>query len=247
MGRTAALWHLALAPRDRLRSPQDPQRTSQRSVHFRAAGPASFGSPEPALSAPGRAGAGPAAVASAAGPEAACGGARAGGGGMNGAGKRPAEGHPGQYVPRKRPAADEEDFVEEDFELEPPEDEDEEGADMVRRRCSGRRWGSLGDHSPCSPICGCASLRHGAPAYWAGQAPSNPQCHGSPPRCPPLPLRACWRRWTRGRWARRGATGRARPLRSSTPPPTSWVRGRAVSRGLSESGVAGGVLAGPPA
>ncbi|KAL4435029.1 hypothetical protein ABPG77_003854 [Micractinium sp. CCAP 211/92] len=43
--------------------------------------------------------------------------------------KRPAPGE-GQYVPRKRPAAEDDDMMEEDFDLEPPEDEFDEGPDL---------------------------------------------------------------------------------------------------------------------
>ncbi|PSC71316.1 DNA polymerase delta catalytic subunit [Micractinium conductrix] len=44
--------------------------------------------------------------------------------------KRPAPESGGQYMPRKRPAAEDDDIMEEDFELEPPEDEFEDGADI---------------------------------------------------------------------------------------------------------------------
>lgn len=54
--------------------------------------------------------------------------------------KRPAPESGGQYMPRKRPAAEDDDIMEEDFELEPPEDEFEDGADIeVGGESGGRR------------------------------------------------------------------------------------------------------------
>lgn len=50
--------------------------------------------------------------------------------------KRPALGE-GQYVPRKRPAVEDDDMMEEDFDLEPPEDDFDEGPDIE----VGEEWG----------------------------------------------------------------------------------------------------------
>ncbi len=52
--------------------------------------------------------------------------------------KRPAPGE-GQYVPRKRPAAEDDDMMEEDFDLEPPEDEFDEGPDLEVGNQGGER------------------------------------------------------------------------------------------------------------